>query len=148
MDHLELRWAITMELFFQKKLTGCSRQRQPLEVFYKKSCSNIFLQIHRKTPVPQPLFNSIAGLRPGTLLKKDFGLSVFLRILPNFKDIFFTEAEHLQTTASGLLTNFAEVFNCRWSTWSTMQCKPINWFLFNRNFYRKVFPNRLLKSWF
>ena len=63
--------------------------------------------------MPQPLFNSIAGLRPGTLLKKDFGLSVFLRILPNFKDIFFTEAEHLQTTASGLLTNFAEVFNCR-----------------------------------
>ena len=84
-----------MELFLQKKLTGFSRQKQPLEVFYKKSCSNRFLKIHRKTPVPQPLFNSIAGLRPGTLLKKDFDLSVFLRILPNFKDIFFTEAEPL-----------------------------------------------------
>ena len=29
-----------------------------------------FRKIHRKTPVPEPLFNKVAGLRPATLLKK------------------------------------------------------------------------------
>ena len=38
-------------------------------------------------------------LRPATLLKRDFGIGVFMWILRNFKNTFFTE--HLWTTASG-----------------------------------------------
>ena len=39
-------------------------------MFYKESCSEKFRNIHRKTPVPESLFNKVAGLRPSTLLKK------------------------------------------------------------------------------
>ena len=40
------------------------------EVFFKKRCSQKFHKIDRKTPVPETLFNKVAGLRPATLLKK------------------------------------------------------------------------------
>ena len=45
-------------------------QKQPPEVFCRKMCSWKFHKIHRKTPVPEAFFNKVAGLRPGTLLKK------------------------------------------------------------------------------
>ena len=45
-------------------------QKQPPEVFCKKRCSQKFHKIHKKTPVPESLFNKVAGLRPATLLKK------------------------------------------------------------------------------
>ena len=41
-----------------------------LEVFCRKGTLKKFREIHRKTPVPEPLFNKVAGLRPETLLKK------------------------------------------------------------------------------
>ena len=31
-------------------------EKQPLELFYKESCSEKFRKIHRKTPVPEFLF--------------------------------------------------------------------------------------------
>ena len=37
-----------------------------------------FRNIHRKTPLPETLFNKVAGLRPGTLLKRDSNTGVFL----------------------------------------------------------------------
>ena len=37
---------------------------------YEKRCSQKFHKIHRKTLVPEPLFNKIADLSPATLLKK------------------------------------------------------------------------------
>ena len=40
------------------------------EVFCKKRCSQKFRKIHRKTPVPEALFCTVAGLEPATLLKK------------------------------------------------------------------------------
>ena len=36
--------------------TFCVIEKQPPEVFYKKRCSYKFRKIHRKTPVPEPLF--------------------------------------------------------------------------------------------
>ena len=32
------------------------KQKQPPKVFFKKRCSQKFRKIHRKTPVPEPLF--------------------------------------------------------------------------------------------
>ena len=52
------------------KGTDIFNQKQPPEVFYKKRCSYKFRKIHRKTPVPESLFNKVAALRPATLLKK------------------------------------------------------------------------------
>ena len=54
------------------------------EVLCKKNCSFKFRKIHRKTHVSESLFNKFADLRPATLLKKDSGTGVFLRILRNF----------------------------------------------------------------
>ena len=39
-------------------------------MFCKKGVLTNFTKIHRKTPVPESLFNEVAGLRSATLLKK------------------------------------------------------------------------------
>ena len=51
-------------------------KKQLPDVLYK----NVFLfsKIHRKTPVPECLFNKISSLRPATLFKRDSGQGVFL----------------------------------------------------------------------
>ena len=41
-----------------------------VEVFCRKGTLKKFREIHRKTPVPESLFNKVAGLRPERLLKK------------------------------------------------------------------------------
>ena len=38
----------------------------------------VFLESSQKIPVPESLFNKVAGLSPATLLKKDPGTGVFL----------------------------------------------------------------------
>ena len=38
-------------------------QKQPREVFYKKSCSSAFRNIHRNTPVLEFIFDKVAGLK-------------------------------------------------------------------------------------
>ena len=43
-------------------------------------------------------FSKVAGLRPATLLRRDPSIGVFLSILCNFKNTFFTQ--HLRKTAS------------------------------------------------
>ena len=53
-------------------------QKQPPELFSKKRYFLKFSKIHRKTPVPEPLFNEVTGLRPATLIKKNSGTGVFL----------------------------------------------------------------------
>ena len=45
-------------------------KKQPLKMFYKRRCSLRFHKVHRKTPVPDSLFNKVEGPRPATLLKK------------------------------------------------------------------------------
>ena len=43
-----------------------------------KRCSKKFRKIHRKTPVPEPLFNKASGPRLVTLLKRGSSTGVFL----------------------------------------------------------------------
>ena len=64
-----------------------SLQNQPGEAFYKKSCYWKFRKTYRKTPVPEPLFNKVAGLRPQATLKK----RPWYRCFPlNFKKVLRT----------------------------------------------------------
>ena len=42
---------------YQNGTLNLDFQKQPPEVFCKKSCSYKFHKIHRKRPVPEPLFN-------------------------------------------------------------------------------------------
>ena len=69
-----LNLSISLEEKAQVNDKGYRRQKEPPDVFYKKSCSRKF---RRKTPVP--------NIRPVTLLKRDSGTNVFLRILRNFQ---------------------------------------------------------------
>ena len=57
--------------FFQEYSEAATRDILWEKVFLEIS------QIHRKTPVPEPLFNKVAGLRPATLLKKRLWPSCF-----------------------------------------------------------------------
>ena len=45
-------------------------QKQLPEVFYKKSCSQKFPNIHRKTPVLESLFQKVADLQDCNFIKK------------------------------------------------------------------------------
>ena len=72
-----LNLSISLEEKAQVNDKGYRRQKEPPDVFYKKSCSRKFRKVHRKTPVP--------NIRPVTLLKRDSGTNVFLRILRNFQ---------------------------------------------------------------
>ena len=59
-----------------------------------------------KTPVLEPFFNIVAGLRPATLLKRDSNAGVFQWILRNFKNIYFEE--HVQTATESFRLNSFE----------------------------------------
>ena len=49
-----------------------------VEVFCKKGVLKNFAKFTGKQPVPESLFNKVAGLRPGALLKRDSDTGVFL----------------------------------------------------------------------
>ena len=67
-------------------------QKQPPEAFCKKMCSWKFHKIHRKTPVPETIFNKVAGL------------SLWYRCFPmNF--VKFLRTTFLQNTSERLLLN-------------------------------------------
>ena len=57
-----------------------------------KQCSWKFRKIHRKTPVPESLFNKVVGLKPATLLKKSLWHRCFSVNFAKFlRTPFFTE---------------------------------------------------------
>ena len=58
---------------------GNEKQKQPPEVFYTKSFSWKFCNIHRNTPVSDSYLDSLFFL-----LKTESNLGVFLLILQNF----------------------------------------------------------------
>ena len=64
-------------------------------VVQRCSVKKVFLEIsqsHRKTPVPETLFNKFAGLRPATLLKKSLWHRCFPANFAKFLSTpFFTE---------------------------------------------------------
>ena len=66
-------------------------------------------------------FNKVASLSPATLLKKDFGTGVFLWILQNFLEHFFTE--HLQVTASVLALSSSQCYTIDLASWK-LRRKP------------------------
>ena len=74
-----------------------------LEVFCRKGTLKKFREIHRKTPVPEPLFNKVAGLRPATLLKKGPWHRCFL---VNFAK--FLRTTFLQNTSGRLLFQISQ----------------------------------------
>ena len=69
-------------------------QKQPPEVLCKKRCSYKFLKIHRKTPVPEFLFNKVR-LHTATLLKKRFWHKCIFVNFPKFL------RKHLLQSTSG-----------------------------------------------
>ena len=50
---------------------------QKPEMFCKKRCSEKYRKVHTKTPVPESLFNEVAGLDPATSLKEKTPIEVF-----------------------------------------------------------------------
>ena len=72
-------------------------QKQPPGVFWKKGVLRNF-KINRKTPVPESVFNKVAGLTPATLLKKRLWLMCFP---VNF--VKFLRTRFLQNTSGRLL---------------------------------------------
>ena len=78
-------------------------QKQPPEMFCKKRCSWKFRKIHRKTHLPESLFNEVAGSRPATLLTMRLWHGCFP---VNF--VKFLRTSFLQNTSGGCL-----------------QCKPL-----------------------
>ena len=74
--------------------------KQPPEFFCKKGVFTNFTKFTGKKPVPEPLFNKVAGLIPATLLKKTLWHRRFpVNFMKLLKASFVTE--HLQWAASG-----------------------------------------------
>ena len=74
----------------------CSiKQKQLPDMFYKKSCSQQFCNIHRKIPVLQSLFNKAKVLKAYNFIKKRHQHRFFpVNIAKYLRKTFFTE--HLQ----------------------------------------------------
>ena len=82
-------------------------KKQPPEVFYRKSYSKKFRNIHRKTPaLDDCLFNRVAGagLKICNYIKRDFNKRFFCEYCENFKNAYFQE--NLQTTASAVPASY------------------------------------------
>ena len=62
------QWILQLYVSQIKKMSKF--QKQPSEVFYRKSCSYKSRNIHRKTPVLGSPFNRLAGLKACNFLKK------------------------------------------------------------------------------
>ena len=75
-------------------------QKQPLEVFYKKSALKNFAKFTGKYLCLRLYFNEVAGLSPETLLKKRLlHRCFFVNFVKFLSTSFFPE--HLRTTAWG-----------------------------------------------
>ena len=99
-------------------------QKQPPGVFWKKGVLRNF-KINRKTPVPESLFNTVAGLTPATLLKKRLWLMCFP---VNF--VKFLRTRFLQNTSGRLLLVFKTPSEITLQNQKTVLSKKLN-----RNFH-------------
>ena len=106
---------------YQQKRVG-NWQKQPAEMFCKKSYSRKFRCIHRKTPVLESLFHKVADLQPLNFIKKRTNTGVFL-FLFLFRNINFEE--HLRKAASELALRSDCLELCFWaiSLETTLTCK-------------------------
>ena len=76
--------------WLKQKLKSILKRKQPAEVFCK---------IHRKTPVPESLFNKVAGLKASNFINKETLAQVFSSKFCEISKNTFS-AKHLQTSAS------------------------------------------------
>ena len=67
-------------------------QKQPPEVFYKKSCSKTFGNIHRKTPTLESLLNRVTCLKTCNVIKKRLQRRLFSsEYCEIFRNTYFEE---------------------------------------------------------
>ena len=67
----------------------------------KKSSSSLkFLKFHRKTFVPESLFNNVLGPQPAALIKRGSGPAVYCEFCKILMNTFFIE--HFRAGASGM----------------------------------------------
>ena len=59
-------------------------QKNPPEVFFKKTCSWELLDIYRKTPVLESLFNKVAGIKVYNFIKEKLQHRCFPMNIGNF----------------------------------------------------------------
>ena len=80
-----------------------------------KRCSQKFRKIHKKTPLPESLFNKVSGLRPATVLKKRLWHRCFPVNFAKFlKTPFFTEQFSLQNSSGLLLLSLRSFQDFKW----------------------------------
>ena len=85
------------------------KTQQPPEIFYKKSYSENFLNIHRKTLVLEYLFNKVRGLIVWNFIKRDFNTGAFFFFL--FENIAkFLRTPFSQSTSGRLLLDIKQRF--------------------------------------
>ena len=106
-------------------------QKQPSEVFHKKSCSSEICNSHRETPVLESLLNKV---RPATSLKRDSNTSFFLWILWN-------SWEHLiwKTSANGCFLNVSFLYPLNTSK-NLWQIEPLKFLTFSGSLEMKFWP--------
>ena len=68
----------TQLIFFKISQTVVKLQKQPLEEFCKKRCSHKFRKFRRKTLVFKSLFNEVAGIQSGNVIKNRLQYRCFL----------------------------------------------------------------------
>ena len=82
--------------------------KQPPELFYRKSFSEKFRNIYRKTPVLEPPFKGLAGFKTCNFLEKGLQHRCFPMNIAKFKTTYFDEK--LRATASAVLTSYCQYF--------------------------------------
>ena len=68
----------TQLIFFKISQTVVKLQKQPLEEFCKKRCSHKFRKFRRKTLVFKSLFNKVASIQSGNVIKNRLQYRCFL----------------------------------------------------------------------
>ena len=104
--------------------------KQPPEVFCKKGVFTNFTKFTGKKPVPEPLFNKVAGFIPATLLKKTLWHRCFPVNFMKFLKAFFVFIKFLQTTKIDLLSFLKKsgVLLCKHvSVFEYLKMKNIQW---------------------
>ena len=94
-------------------------QKQPPEVFKKKSYLLKFPNIHRKPPVLDHFLIKLQTFRPAILLKRNSNTDVSYEYCKIFKNTYFEE--HLRTPASGWST-------LKWYTYIVWRRVENGWF--------------------
>ena len=75
---MEKTWFLLVQWAAKNSKMNEKIQRQSSADVLSKKGSYKVCKIHTKTPVVEPFFNRVTGLRPVTLLKRDSSAGVFI----------------------------------------------------------------------